>query len=714
MINNRSQLPKRIERLEEVAYNLFWCWNPSARGLFKAIDRTLWRTSNHNPVKLLVQATPERLEAVSKDPAFLQWYDSLLTQFDSYVDAEDSWFKQEHPDFKGAIAYYSAEFGVHNSLPIYSGGLGILAGDHCKTASDLGIPLVGVGFMYPQGYVVQRIGTEGWQRNEYHQIDWKTSPVRPAKTADGKDLVIRIDLGSWPLHIKVWKVLVGRVTLYLMDTNVAGNSPGDREISGRLYGGDQTMRLHQEIVLGIGGTRVLRALGIDAKLYHCNEGHAAFLMLERIRELVGKGATFDSARKDVAASSVFTTHTPVPAGHDVFPKELIEEYFKGYWSDLGIDKKKFLELAQSPGQDGWNMTVLALRLADRKNGVSKRNGIVSREMWKDFYKAKKVEDVPIGHVTNGVHMPTWINQAIGDVFGQYVSKDWKLHQDDHAMWAKVKDIPDEVLWRAHEGCRRNLVSFIRRKVSERWRKDRVEATQVLAGGSLLDGETLTIGFARRFAAYKRATLIFNDIERLKKILLNPWKPVQIVFAGKAHPADDGGKRLIQQIYNLAKDPTFGGHIAFVEDYDMHKARYLVSGVDVWLNNPLAPLEACGTSGQKAAANGVPNLSILDGWWEEGFSGENGWAPTASTHLPDDERDAADAASIYQALEEKIVPLFYDRSANGVPAGWVRVMKESIRTSTPQYSSNRMLKDYVDQYYLPKVDSKKKNKAAVPV
>ncbi len=710
MINDRIQLPKRIERLEEVAYNLYWCWNPSARGLFKTIDRTLWRASNHNPVKLLVQATAERLEFCAKDPAFLQWYDSLMEQFDSYVKADDTWFKQEYPSHEGSIAYYSAEFGVHNSLPIYSGGLGILAGDHCKTASDLGIPLVGVGFMYPQGYVVQRIGTEGWQRNEYHQIDWETSPVRPAKTADGKDLVIRLDLGSWPLHVKVWKVFVGRITLYLMDTNVEGNTPGDREISGRLYGGDQTMRLRQEIVLGIGGTRILRELGIDSRLYHCNEGHAAFLMLERIRELVEKGATFENARKEVAGTSVFTTHTPVPAGHDVFPEALIEEYFKGYWPSLGVDKKKFLSLASRPGHAGWNMTVLALRMTDRKNGVSKRNGIVSRDMWKDFYKVKNADDVPIGHVTNGVHMPTWVNQDIDDVFGQYVSKDWKLHQDDAAMWAKVKDIPDETLWRAHQGCRRNLVSFVRRKVSERWRKDHVEATQVLAGGSLLDGETLTIGFARRFAAYKRATLIFNDVERLKKILLNPWKPVQIVFAGKAHPADDGGKKLIQQVYQLAKNPAFGGHIAFIEDYDMHKARYLVSGVDVWLNNPLAPLEACGTSGQKAAANGVPNLSILDGWWEEGYTGENGWAPKASTHLPDAERDAADADSIYKVLEEQIVPLFYDRNGNGVPSGWVRVMKESIRTSTPEYCSNRMLKDYVNQYYLPKVDAKKKKKA----
>ncbi|PIP83636.1 MAG: alpha-glucan phosphorylase [Elusimicrobia bacterium CG_4_9_14_3_um_filter_62_55] len=711
MTNAKIRLPKRIERLEEVAYNLCWSWNPGARGLFKSVDRTLWRSTHHNPVKLLTLVKAETLEARAKDPAFLQWYDSVLAQFDDYLGKSDTWFAQSQPGREGGIAYFSAEFGLHNSLPIYSGGLGILAGDHCKTASDLGIPLVGVGFMYPQGYVVQRIGVEGWQRNHYEQLDWESAPVRPAETADGKECVIRLDLGAWPLHVKVWKVQAGRVPLYLMDTNVPGNTPGDREVSGRLYGGDQKMRLRQEIVLGIGGTRILRTLGVDVQLYHANEGHAAFLMLERIRERVAAGASFADARREVAASSVFTTHTPVPAGHDVFPEPLIEEYFKGYWEELGIDKKEFFALSRVPGREGWNMTALALRLAERKNGVSKRNGIVSREMWKDFYKAEGVDEVPIGHVTNGVHMPTWVNQDIDDVFGQYVSKDWKLHQDDAPMWAKVKDIPNEILWRAHEGCRRSLVSFVRRQVSRRWRKDHVDATQVLAGGALLDGGMLTLGFARRFAPYKRATLIFQDIERLKKILLDPWKPVQIVFAGKSHPADDGGKKLIQQVYNLAKDPAFGGHIAFIEDYDMHKARYLVSGVDVWLNNPLAPLEACGTSGQKAAANGVPNLSILDGWWEEGFTGENGWAPKASTHLPDAERDAADAASIYQVLEEQIVPLFYERGPDGVPDGWVRVMKESIRTSTPQFCSNRMLKDYVEQFYFPSVESMEKKAVA---
>ncbi len=698
MTNAKIRLPKRIERLEEVAYNLCWSWNPGARGLFKSVDRTLWRSTHHNPVKLLTLVKAETLEARAKDPAFLQWYDSVLAQFDDYLGKSDTWFAQSQPGREGGIAYFSAEFGLHNSLPIYSGGLGILAGDHCKTASDLGIPLVGVGFMYPQGYVVQRIGVEGWQRNHYEQLDWESAPVRPAETADGKECVIRLDLGAWPLHVKVWKVQAGRVPLYLMDTNVPGNTPGDREVSGRLYGGDQKMRLRQEIVLGIGGTRILRTLGVDVQLYHANEGHAAFLMLERIRERVAAGASFADARREVAASSVFTTHTPVPAGHDVFPEPLIEEYFKGYWEELGIDKKEFFALSRVPGREGWNMTALALRLAERKNGVSKRNGIVSREMWKDFYKAEGVDEVPIGHVTNGVHMPTWVNQDIDDVFGQYVSKDWKLHQDDAPMWAKVKDIPNEILWRAHEGCRRSLVSFVRRQVSRRWRKDHVDATQVLAGGALLDGGMLTIGFARRFATYKLGDLLFTQPERLLAVL---DRGVQLVFSGKAHPQDVAGKAIVEQVLRWSHDSRFRNSIAFIEDYDMHVGRYLVQGVDMWLNNPLAPLEACGTSGEKAGANGVPNFSVLDGWWEEGYNGGNGWPiGQAGGRGAGPEADAADADDIYRTLEQKIVPLYYDRDEHGIPRGWVKVMRESIRSVAMEYGADRMVKDYCNMLYAP--------------
>ncbi|MEK7745741.1 MAG: alpha-glucan family phosphorylase [Elusimicrobiota bacterium] len=598
------------------------------------------------------------------------------------------------------MAYFSAEFGVHNSLPIYSGGLGILAGDHCKAASDLGVPLVGVGFMYPQGYVKQRIGVEGWQHNYFEFIDWSSSPVLPARAESGEKFVLRLSLGTWPLHIAVWRVQVGRVPLYLMDTNVEGNEPADREISGRLYGGDQVMRLRQEIVLGIGGVRILNALGVAAEVYHANEGHAAFLLLERIREQVEKGLGFEEASRRVAETSVFTTHTPVAAGHDVFPESVVEEHFKNYWPSLGLERDAFLALGRPPDGSGWNMTVLALRLAGRRNGVSKRNGQVSRQMWTTLWPRKSAEEVPISSVTNGVHLPTWVNQAIAETYDRHLGPEWRDRQDDAKFWRQVLEIPDEELWRVHMRCKREFNNLVRQSVRERWMRDRIDPAQVRSHGALLDPEALTIGFARRFAGYKRATLIFRDLDRLKRLLMDPWRPVQLVFAGKAHPADDGGKRLIQQVCQLARDPAFGGHIAFVEDYDMHKARYIVQGVDLWLNNPLAPLEACGTSGQKAAVNGVPNLSVLDGWWEEGYNRENGWAPSVPENTPPEARDEADAQAIYDLLEEKIIPLYYDHAPNGVPLGWVRVMKEAIRTVAPAFCAARMVKEYADRLYFP--------------
>ncbi|MFA6093077.1 MAG: alpha-glucan family phosphorylase [Elusimicrobiota bacterium] len=699
------QLPARIGKLKDIANNLWWSWNPTARGLFKYIDRTLWRNTNHNPVKLMALCRRERLEAVAKDPSFLQWYDAVVSDFEAYLASKNTWFRTTYPGSKDTVAYFSAEFGVHNSLPIYSGGLGVLAGDHCKSASDLGVPLVGVGFMYPQGYVQQRIGVEGWQQNYYEFLDWETAPAQPAWQQDGARCVLRLTLGAWPLHIGVWKVQVGRVPLYLMDTSVEGNDAGDREISSRLYGGDRIMRLRQEIVLGIGGVRVLRALGVDANIFHANEGHAAFLMIERIHELVRQGKKFEDARREVAETTVFTTHTPVPAGHDVFPEDLVSEYFRGYWEDLGLDREAFLDLGRAPGGEGWNMTALALRLSGRRNGVSRRNGVVCRQMWQPLWPKGSSEDVPIKHVTNGVHLPTWLKQTQAALYDQYLGTEWRVRQDDKRLWRKVHQIPDEELWQVHMRSKRECINLVREVVRERWMRDRIDASQVLAGGSLLDPEALTIGFARRFAGYKRATLIFRDMERLKKIMLDPWRPVQFVFAGKAHPADENGKKLIAQIYQLARDPALAGHIAFVEDYDMHKARYLVQGCDLWLNNPTFPLEACGTSGQKAAANGVPNLSILDGWWEEAYNRDNGWAPPVVSELPPTEHDAADVEALYSLLEEKIVPLFYERAANDVPVGWVRVMKESIATVAPMYCADRMVKEYVEKLYLPGAGSR---------
>ncbi|MBI5244889.1 MAG: alpha-glucan family phosphorylase [Elusimicrobia bacterium] len=693
-------LPQRIAGLKDIACNLWWSWYPAARGLFKYIDRTLWRNTNHNPVKLLALCRPGRLDAVAKDPTFLQWYDAVVGDFDRYMSPEKTWFKTAHPARKEVVAYLSAEFGVHNSLPIYSGGLGVLTGDHCKAASDLGVPLVGVGFMYPQGYVKQRIGIEGWQQNYFEFIDWSTSPVMPARLPDGARCVLRLSLGTWPLHIGVWNVQVGRVPLFLMDTNVEGNDAADREISGRLYGGDRIMRLRQEIVLGIGGVRILQALGVDAQIFHANEGHAAFLMIERIYELIQQGKTFEEARKTVAETTVFTTHTPVPAGHDVFPEELVAEYFRSYWQAFGLDQDQFLRLGRTPGASGWNMTALALRLAGRRNGVSRRNGQVCRQMWQPLWPDKSVDDVPITHVTNGVHLATWVKQTVASMYDHHLGKEWRERQDDRLFWRKVHHIPDEEFWNIHMRAKRELINLVRQSIRERWMRDRIDATQVIAGGALLDPEALTIGFARRFAGYKRATLIFRDIERLKKTLMDPWRPVQILFAGKAHPADENGKRIIQQVYQLARDVGFGGHIAFIEDYDMHKARYFVQGCDLWLNNPLFPMEACGTSGQKAAVNGVPSLSVLDGWWEEGYNRENGWAPPEASDLPPEKHDEVDAKALYDLLEEKIVPLFFDRAPNDVPVGWVRIMKEAVASSAPLFCANRMVKEYVDRLYFP--------------
>jgi starch phosphorylase len=695
-------LPERVARLKDLAYNLWWSWHPEARALFKEVDLTLWADTHHNPVRMLRAVPKAVLDARLADKGFLSRYDAVIAAFDAYMAGADTWFSKTHGELKDTtVGYFSAEFGVHNSLRIYSGGLGILAGDHCKAASDLGVPLVGVGFMYPQGYVQQKISSDGWQQNVYDQVDWDASPIRPVLGANGGRMILDLPLGRGTVKVAVWKVQVGRVPLYLMDTNVDGNSPQDREISGRLYGGDRTMRLRQEIILGIGGVRMLRALGVHPGVYHANEGHSAFLFLELVREKIAGGKSLDESLRQVADMGVFTTHTPVEAGHDVFAEEMISEYFSSYWPQLNVEREQFLDFARVPGHAGWNMTALALKLAGRRNAVSRRHGQVSREMWKSLWPSRPVDEVPVSHVTNGVHLPTWVQQEIGTIYDRYLGEDWRERQDDQALWSKVASIPDEVLWLQHNRNKSQLMQLMRARARAKWMTEKSDPAQALAGGALLDHSALVIGFARRFAGYKRATLILHDIERLKKMLFDPWRPVQLVFAGKAHPADDGGKLLIQQIYRLAKDPAFGGRIAFVEDYDMHVARYLVQGVDMWLNNPLAPLEACGTSGEKAGANGVPNFSVLDGWWEEGYNGANGWSiGQAGGRGAGPEADKADAEDIYRTLEEKIIPLYYDRDENLIPRGWVKLMKESIRSVAPKYGASRMVKDYVNELYAP--------------
>ncbi len=698
-----DKVPDKIGRITELAYNLWWSWNPEARGLFRRLDYPLWRKTLHNPVQMLQEISPLKLQEAAQDSTFLRQYNKVMMLFDETMKNHDSWFYRTYPELMDkTIAYFSFEFGLHSSLPIYSGGLGILSGDHAKEASDLGLPFVGVGFMYPQGYFRQRIPSHGWQEAVYQQLDISQAPVLPVLNGDGHERRISVNLGGRRVSARIWHVQVGRNPLFLLDTDVDENEPWDRELSARLYSGDSETRIRQEIMLGIGGVRALRALGINPSVWHMNEGHSAFLILECIRELVSQGKSFEEASAIIKRRSIFTTHTPVPAGHDAFGFQMVEQYFNGFWDELGINRDHFLSLGGHDEEWGtaFNMTVLALRLSGQSNGVSKLHGKISREMWQEVWSDEPTGDVPITSITNGVHVPTWIAGEVHHLFDKYIGPDWLEHHDNPAIWQRLAEVPDGELWEVHLLLKRKLMGYLRERVRRRWVIGTNDPTQVLTNGTLLDPEALTIGFARRFATYKRASLIFRDLERLQRILLDIHRPVQIIFAGKAHPADEPGKSLIQHIYNLAKHNQLGGRIAFVEDYDMHMARYLTQGVDVWLNNPRRPREASGTSGMKAAINGIPNLSILDGWWVEGYNGANGWAigdeHQFNTHEAQDEHDAN---SIYQLLEEEIVPLYYGRDRDGIPRGWVEIMRESIRSNAPMFGTRRMIKEYTTELYV---------------
>jgi starch phosphorylase len=700
----QAKLPQPVHRLGELAYNLWWSWHEDARNLFRMLDRTLWEQTTHRPVKMLFEMTPEQIAQATKDPLFRRAFSAVLMNFDRDVQDGHLWFPTQYPELMDRpIAYFSAEFGLHQSLPIYSGGLGVLAGDHCKEASDLGLPFVGVGFLYPQGYFHQNIPSHGWQEAVYAPLDSSQVPIRPILDDNGERLCVQVQLDRQIVYVELWKVQVGRVTLYLMDTDVEQNAPWDRELTYRLYGGDQEMRIKQEIILGIGGVRALRALGVQPSVWHMNEGHSAFMVLERIRELIEKGISLEDATYAVRATSVFTTHTPVPAGHDAFPFHLVEKYFWHYWETLGLNRESFMALGENQQQWGsaFNMTVLALRHADQTNAVSKLHGQVSRRMWQSVWPDHAEGKVPIVGITNGVHVATWMAGSLDRLLEKYLGVDWLERHDDPALWTRVADIPDVELWEVRQHLKRKLMSFIRERARGRRISGAMDPEQVLTAGTFLDPEALTIGFARRFATYKRATLLFKDMERLKALLHDRYRPLQIVFAGKAHPADDPGKHLIQQIYTLAKDSAFGHRIAFVEDYDMHVAHYLVQGVDVWLNTPRRPYEASGTSGMKAAINGVLNLSVLDGWWAEGYSGSNGWAIGGPEQLDDlNAQDWADAQSLYALIEEEVAPLYYQRDSDGVPRGWIQIVKESIRTTAPIFSTRRMIKEYTRHLYVP--------------
>ncbi|KAB2837067.1 MAG: glycosyltransferase family 1 protein [Candidatus Brocadia sp.] len=695
-----SQIPDRISGLLELAYNLWWSWHPEARMLFKMLDRVAWKISIHNPVKMLHEVDSKILNEAVRDQKFLRHYDAVMTRYKSDMTTNGGWFFNNISDSSMLpIAYFSAEYGLHHSLPFYAGGLGFLAGDFIKECSDLKVPLVAVGFMYPGGYLKQRIKPDGWQEKESEMLDRENAPICRIFDSKGNRLVVKVPFVDPPIYVEVWKVQIGKISLYLMDTDIDVNDPWNRNISDRLYSGGQEQRLRQEIVLGIGGAQVLNTLGIKHSVLHLNEGHPAFAILERIRERVEDGMKYREALDQVKATTVFTTHTPVPAGHDVFPFPLMEKYFSAYWPVFGLDRDTFFNLGINPEAPnaGFNMTAFALRMSAYHNGVSKKHGEIAKRMWKSLWPDIPEEKTPIDYITNGIHIPTWIEPKIQLLFNKYLGSNWLADHDDRDIWKLICDIPDEELWNIHSWLKMKLILNIRGRARGRWHNDKADTQIIIASGVLLDPNALTLGFARRFATYKRATLILQNVERLKNMLNDPWKPVQIIFAGKAHPDDNPGKQLLQQIFNVAKDPSFGGRIAFVEDYDEQLAQYLVHGVDVWLNNPLPPLEASGTSGMKASLNGVPQLSILDGWWSEGFNGKNGWGFGDGADNGEN-RDAADSDALYTLLENEIIPTYYRIDGDGVPREWVKVMKEAIESNSPLFSARRMAKEYALKFY----------------
>nr|MBP8985849.1 alpha-glucan family phosphorylase [Syntrophobacterales bacterium] len=653
----------------------------------------------HNPVKMLREVPPQMLAEAAKNPEYLKMYDEVLARFRREMAGDARCFGEAAAS-SSTIAFFSAEYGLHHSLPFYAGGLGFLAGDYLKECSDLGVPLVAIGFMYPEGYVRQRIREDGWQESMDELLERDAASIARVLQENGVQLTVRVPLIDPPIYVAVWKIAVGKVPLYLMDTDIPLNDPWNRRISSHLYIGDREQRLRQEIVLGIGGSALLGAMGIKPAVMHLNEGHAAFALLERLREMVQNGMSFAEAAATVRRTSLFTSHTPVAAGHDVFSFPLIEKYFRSYWPGLGVDHDTFLQLGINPAEPhaGFNMTVLALKLSDYRNAVSRRHGETARKMWHSLWPDLPVERVPIDYVTNGIHVPTWIEPKMELLFNHYLGDDWLAHHEDPAVWQKIDTIPDLELWLLHCWLKMKLINTIREQVRQKWVQEKVTPTFALAGGTLLDPTVLTIGFARRFTGYKRAYLILQDVERLKRMLNDRWRPVQIIFAGKAHPDDDEGKRIIQRIFQKCTDPAMGGRIALVENYDEQLAQYMVHGVDIWLNNPLPPLEACGTSGMKAALNGVPHLSILDGWWIEAYNGRNGWA--FGGEVAGENRDPADAEAIYNLLESQIIPLYYDVAENGTSPGWLKVMKEAIQSNFPRFSARRMVREYNEKFYTP--------------
>ncbi len=706
-ITVNPQLPKRINKLATVANNLWWSWNTEFLRLFQRIDMDLWEQSNKNPVKFLKHVSQEKLEDAAKDVTFLKEYDKIVEEFEDYMNSKNTWFSKNYPEEKGdLIAYFSAEYGLDQTIPIYSGGLGILSGDHLKSASDLGIPLVAVGLLYKDGYFNQKIDGEGQQQCEYNEIDLYDLPINPVKNEVGEDLIIYVKFPKRRLYLKVWSINVGRIKLYLLDSDIEKNNPEDRDVTLKLYGGNQEMRIRQEIVLGQAGVELLtKYLKLNPTVYHMNEGHSAFLTLEIIKNIIAeKQVSFEVAKDITSSKTVFTTHTPVPAGNDIFPLDLVERYFKDFWPRLGLSREEFLKLGMKPVKElenGFNMGILALKIAGKKNGVSKLHGAVSRELFGDVWPNIAANESPIGYVTNGIHTCSWLAPKMKELYNQYLMPYWQDSMYQDKVWEKINTIPDEKLWNVHNERKAKLLKLVKENTTERLRRSGYSYEDINEIVSKINPNALTIGFARRFATYKRATLIFKDLERITQILNNADRPVQLIFAGKAHPADKEGQDLIKFIHQVSMMPQFKGKIFLLENYNIAMSRYLISGVDVWLNNPRRPMEASGTSGQKASVNGVINFSVLDGWWAEGYNQKNGWTIGNNSEYDSYEaQDQADSQSLYRTLEEKIIPTYYNRENSNIPQKWIGFMKNSILSTGGKYSTARMLVDYTNQYYMP--------------
>lgn len=708
--NVSPSLPQQLEPLRKLAYNLYWDWNMETKDLFRRLDPELWESSRHNPVLMLGIISQQRLQEVAEDEGFLAQMERAARQLDNYLN-QRNWYRKNRggkAQPQECYAYFSAEFGIAECLPIYSGGLGVLAGDHLKSASDLGIPLVGVGLLYQEGYFSQYLNADGWQQEHYPINDFYNMPLHLEKDANGNELRIAVDYPGRTVYARVWRIQVGTVPLYMLDTNIEPNNRYDHDITDRLYGGDLDMRIHQEIMLGIGGVRMLKALGLNPTCYHMNEGHSAFLALERIRELIqNQGLTFHQAFQVVKASNVFTTHTPVPAGFDLFPPDKIMHYLGHYAHIFGLSREEFLALGrENTGdlQSPFNMATLAIKTASFVNGVSKLHGSVSRALFKNLWPGWPVDEVPVTSITNGVHARSCVAKSTQELYDRYLGPSWASAPSDHPLWERVKSIPDEELWRNHERCRSEMIVFIRERLQKYLRERAASPVEIAKAQEVLDPNILTIGFARRFATYKRGTLFMRNVERLKRILQSKERPVQFVIAGKAHPQDMPGKEVIRQIIHFIQEQGMERNVVFIPNYDINVSRFLISGCDVWLNTPRRPREASGTSGMKASMNGLLNLSILDGWWDEADYVRTGWPIGGGEVYQDPEyQDEVEANALYELLEKQVVPLFYERDAEGIPRSWVAKMKDAIRINCPFFNTARMVGEYAHRAYFPASD-----------